>query len=160
MSVAAPIGTDARYRGVASLGAIHVGATVQDKALAGLQLWGAALLNPTFTSAGASQPSGVNLYAVGLGPELTLYLSPSNLYATAAAGVTWLTVQGADGSARSRPGLGARFAAGHEWWLGRRWGIGLSAALSFASNELELKAGGWVPFSSWALALAASVTYN
>lgn len=156
-----PSGSGSGYTGIANLGAYHVGGTVQDHALLGVQLWAAVLQNPTYKNAlGTTRMSGM-VGTLGLGPELTVYFVPSNLYVSSAAGLSWFTISSSSSSLTSKVGVGARVTVGAEWWLSRKWGAGLAAGYAFSSNTLTVpQTGGSRAIESWNLGLVGSLTYN
>lgn len=162
MIVTLPVGTEVSYSGPAAIAAFHVGGTVQDRALLGVQVWAANLDKPKVKAAeGSWKLTGASLGNLGVGPELTVYFMPANAYVSSAVGLTWLTLS-SDGSSRtSRRGLGGRVAVGTEWWVTREWGFGVAAALSFTANRFDVSDfGGSLPFQAWNLGAVLSATYN
>ena len=161
MNATDPSGSGSSYTGTAALGAYHVGGSIQGSALLGVQLWAALMQNPTYKYAlGTDRMSGT-VGNLGLGPELTLYLLPSNVYVSSAVGLTWFLLSSSSNSQTSKTGLGARVTVGKEWWLSQTWGLGVAAACGFSANKLPIpQTDSSRGFQTWNLGLVASLTYN
>jgi hypothetical protein len=68
-------------------------------------------------------------------------------------------VEGGGVSGSSDAGFALDFTLGKEWWIGNRWGMGLSAAIGYHS----IADGGTNVTEKWSganLAVRFSVTYN
>lgn len=73
----------------------------------------------------------------GLGVGVTYYLMPANIYLGASVGPAFATlrIDGQDGD--SDVGFGATAVIGKEWWVGRKWGLGLAGQFIFANVSTE-----------------------
>jgi hypothetical protein len=169
MKMTLPLEKEASYAGWGVIAALHLGGSVQERALLGAQVWVASIPSASLTQSGAgAAPASAAVGSLGVGPELTVYLSPSNVYFSTSAGPTWLTftdtsssgTSDSGGAAASKPGLGARIAVGAEWMLGRKAGLGLAGVCAFSSNKLTVPHLGSGPFQAWHAGLLASFTYN
>lgn len=175
MSMTLPLAKQASYAGWGVLGALHLGGSVQERTVLGAQVWVASVpsasLSPgggSTSPSGASAPSSAAVGSLGVGPELTVYLSPSNVYFSSSIGPTWLTfvdssssgTGDSSGSATSKLGLGARIAVGTEWMLGRKVGLGVAGVCAFSSNKLTIPNLGSGAFQAWHAGLLTSFTYN
>lgn len=171
MKMTLPLATEASLSGWGLIGALHIGGSVQERTILGAQVWVASIPSAAVASqsgAGAA-PTSAAVASLGVGPELTVYLWPSNVYFSASAGPTWLTVvtdssssgtTDSSGSASSKLGLGSRIAVGTEWLLGRKVGLGVAAVGAFSSNKLTVQNLGSGPYQAWHAGLLASFTYN
>jgi hypothetical protein len=160
MAMNLPLGSESGYSGLAVVSGLHVGGTIEDKALLGLQIWAASAQGAKLSPSPADVPDAT-IGSLGLGPELTVYFLPSNTYITAAAGVTWLTINDDSGSDTSKAGVGGRVTLGTEWMLGPEWGIGVAVSGSYSSNKFDApELGGSLPFNAWTLGGVLSATYN
>jgi hypothetical protein len=105
-----------------------------------------------------ARAAGATLFSLGVGPQYTIWLRDNSYLSLtpAAAFVFGL------GNVSSRPGLGGRFAVGHEWWVTQKWAIGGAAQFFFGVNpENDPGQGRSAPnMTTAAGALALSVTYN
>jgi hypothetical protein len=141
---------------------IGLGGAVSESFVIGGQLWFTSASDPDVeTPIGDGTLDGsVNL--VGLGPNLTYYFMPVNIYLSATPSFTRVTIDGPgenDGSTEG--GFGLRLALGKEWFLGDNFGLGLNAQVAFASNKDKDDGSGSPPtFSSRWYGLALSATFQ
>lgn len=92
----------------------------------------------------------------GIGPEVTYYFMPANVYVFATLGFTSLAIIPlGQNSASGHGGFGGRIGAGKEWWVSRRWGLGLVGHATESWNSVN-----GVTYSTWSLGAAFSATYN
>lgn len=72
------------------------------------------------------------LYSFGtLGAGVDYYIMPINIYVGGTVSVAGVTRTDEDHVNRSKAGLGLDFDVGKEWWVGRRWGIGLALRVTY-----------------------------
>jgi hypothetical protein len=63
-----------------------------------------------------------------IGPAISYYFMPANVYITAAVGLSWLTLEYmGDQSDPTDVGIGLNFDVGKEWWVSYNWGLGIAA---------------------------------
>jgi hypothetical protein len=100
--------------------------------------------NPTREYAGISQPLGYDLTLFGIGPGVTYYLEPSNMYFSGT--VAFSQVSESDSGSNSSNnnsvdltdmGVGASFMVGKEWWVSSNWGLGVAGLLHVASMKMK-----------------------
>jgi len=112
------------------------GAIAENLILAG-QFWGSFVPDPTLSMGGISIPAGGGfshaLYA--LGPNLTWYFMPENVYLSVTPSVTWVNFSDPFISLTTSAGFGGRIAAGKEWWVGPHVGLGLNGWFGFSFNR-------------------------
>jgi hypothetical protein len=75
-----------------------------------------------------------------LGPAVTYYLMPINMYATAAAGLGVVIVtheDDEDDDASSDGGFGLNVDIGKEWWVNANWGLGVAGRFWYTSAKDE-----------------------
>jgi hypothetical protein len=73
----------------------------------------------------------LNLNAIGAG--LTYYIMPANVYLSGSVGIGKLSFDAGDGTGESDAGPVVDFTLGKEWWVGRKWALGVAAALGLHS---------------------------
>src|SRR5512138_1276888 len=145
-----------------SLG-VHFGHAVERGTILGVHLYASAAADPKMSVQGqSSSTTDTTLILLGAGPELTFYFMPSNVYVTSSFLLTTVRSSVAGTSEYSEAGLGAYLALGKEWWVTRRWGVGLAAHVAFASNKDKGDYGkDFEPtIRSTSLGVALSATYN
>jgi len=149
-----PVWGDLKFSGVSGDVNFAIGGIVaRNLALHGT-LWGWTLTDPDLKTEnfGSGQASG-NLSVSGIGGGITYFFMPVNIYISPSVGVAVLSAEGYDSDA----GFAFDFTLGKEWWIGNRWGMGLSGAFGYHSipeNEINEN------YSGPSFALRFSVTYN
>ncbi len=124
------------------------GAVVENVILAG-HVWSGGI----FSSAGNKQ------VLVNMGPEITWYSMPLNIYVSATPAIAQLSLY-SRGTEISETdfGFGANLAAGREWWVSDHWGLGVAVQGVFARTPE--KAPSTAQWTTWGATLAMSATYN
>jgi len=75
-----------------------------------------------------------------IGPGLTYYFMPFNLYVSLVAGLSWLDLHYIGGeSGLTDAGLGLNLDVGKEWWLTRHWGLGIGLRFWFSHTHDEIE---------------------
>jgi hypothetical protein len=75
-----------------------------------------------------------------LGPAVSYYFMPINIYVTAAVGLGMLGIyHDDDEDARGGPddGFGLNLDVGKEWWVGEQWGLGAAGRSWYAIGTDE-----------------------
>lgn len=133
--------------GFGGMGSFKFGATIARNVALGVDLFGLNMFEPTVSQngddLGNAEGTRASVGAIGLGG--TFYIMPANLYIAASAGVGLGTIEFRDriggilitAEEDSRPGFAANVMIGKEWWVSRKWGIGLAGQLVFASLETD-----------------------
>lgn len=103
---------------------------------------------------------GFTVDAFLLGPGLTYYFMPANVYVTGVVGLSWLRLEwaGVDEAYRDT-GVGLNFDLGKEWWVRDQWGLGVAARLFYSFTSYRLDAAR-MRENFTGLALLFSVTYQ
>jgi hypothetical protein len=133
---------------------------VSENLVVGIHVYDGILTNPkvSFSTGGTGATHDTTLSVYGVGPTLTYYAMPSNIYWTGTVAVTWVTVSAASQQGASELGIGVRTGLGKEWWVSDHWGLGLAAHVLLSSNA-DAGAGGSNLFT-WSCAVAFSATYQ
>jgi hypothetical protein len=128
--------TNATFGGTTGLQLdLRIGGTITRNNILSFDLSSRAMVNPTVTVGGQSVNPGNNtsVGAAIIGVGFTHYFMPANAFlgVTLGQGTFTLTSDGNSGS--SEKGFGYIIRAGKEWWVGRRWGLGVVAGVSHLS---------------------------
>lgn len=131
------MGSDLRYTSTAG-GAFHfqIGGAVRENLILFGDVGGFALTDPDVEFGGASQPGqNVDVTASGLGGGLCYYFMPANIYLSGSvlASRNSMTFQSETGESEAGPSF--LVAAGKEWWVGNRWGLGVALMLELGSTR-------------------------
>ncbi len=134
-------------RGGGALASLAFGATIAPNIALGVDVFGLSMVQPSIRQNGRdlgdAEGTKASLGAIGLGA--TFYVMPANIYFAAAlgVGVGTLEFEGQFGPFNVRtkedtdPGLAANLMVGKEWWVSRRWGLGLALQAILASVEAD-----------------------
>jgi hypothetical protein len=140
-------GFETTMSGLGGMGSFKFGATIARNVALGVDLFGLSMFEPSVSQNGQDLGSADNtrasVGAIGLGG--TFYVMPANLYIAASAGVGVGTIEfrgrfgGVEVRAKedSRPGFAANVMVGKEWWVSRKWGLGLAGQLVYANLETD-----------------------
>jgi hypothetical protein len=136
-----------------------VGGPIHDNLILGGHLWIMGSLSPTLEQGSVSvgTNSDTSNTLVALGPNVTYYIMPANVYFSVTPALTRLSLTTNQGSGTSDAGFGMHFAVAKEWWVAERWGLGVAAQFMFSSND-DRNDGPKI--STLAGGLAMSVTFN
>ncbi len=134
------------------------GAVVPNLVIAG-EVWGGLAVSPTFTGGGSSATrTNASFSLVGFGVQLTYYFMPANVYVSFTPSIGLLSLSVDNASYNSQAGFAGKFAIGKEWWVGRKWGLGVAGQFYFGSNtDTGPNPPTWTTLGGGA---ALSVTYN
>jgi hypothetical protein len=158
-SSASQRGSDVAVYGGASDFSLAVGGALKENLILAGHLYTTAASDPDmelngFKVSTRDTTSGL----VGIGPQLTYYFMPLNLYVSGTLAITRLVTKTNGVEGKTDVGLGARFAAGKEWWVSDNWGLGVAAHLGLSSNKDQ---GPDAPrIGTWTSGIAFSATYN
>jgi hypothetical protein len=146
----------ASWNGLSGVSGIAIGGAVNNIVIA-FHVYDAVCFSPSFSLNGTTEgTSSSKVTVVGLGPEIGYYLMPSNVYLSLTPAVTTLSVTNNNHSVSASTGFGGRLGVGYEGKVGDRWGLGVVAGVSYASNN---DTNGQA-ISTWTGALEFSATYN
>jgi hypothetical protein len=155
-------GVTVTVSGASGLGGLAIGGAVQEDTILAVHIIDAVATNPSVSlssgQSGTAQNTSMTLW--GIGPELTQYLMPNNIYLSATVALTRMTSESNNRSYNTSWGWGGRVALGKEWWVSDHWGLGVAAHGSYSSNEDPSGSGRSYTMSTWALGVVFSATYN
>jgi len=119
-------GTTATLSGFAGVAGVSIGGAIAENLILGAHIYDAVSTNPS-ASVGTSSASTSNttLTMFGVGPELTYYFMPNNVYVSGTLALSRMTVSSNNGDASTDWGVGSRVTLGKEWWVSNHWGLGL-----------------------------------
>jgi hypothetical protein len=164
MSTSEPTGTslgDMTISGAAGLFGVVIGGAVSENVIVAGHIYDAVIVDPTvsFSSGASSGTSNVRMAMFGLGPSVTYYWMPSNIYFTGSLAVTRLRLSDNGRDIDSEYGIGGRFGAGKEWWVSDHWGLGVAGHVSLSSNK-DTGSSNPPTLTTWAFGVTFSATYN
>jgi hypothetical protein len=153
---ASAAGNDVSIYGGAGDFSLAIGGAVKENLILAVHLFGTTISDPDVevNDTKLSTEDATSSLA-GIGPQLTYYFMPVNVYLSGTVALTRLTSEqdGAEGS--SDVGVGARFAVGKEWWVSDNWGLGVAGHLGLSSNEDDGER-----FGTWTSGITFSATFN
>jgi hypothetical protein len=103
-----------------------------------------------------------NGVGVLLGPALTYYFMPANVYLTAAIGLSWLArgFERTDEVTSTGVGFGTNLDVGKEWWVSDNWGLGLAARFWYSHVSDRNVENRDVTYNLFGGSILFSATYN
>ncbi|HVP66830.1 MAG TPA: hypothetical protein VMT17_06165 [Anaeromyxobacteraceae bacterium] len=129
-------GLSVSVNGFSSQFGVAVGAAIVENLILAGDFWGAIAWAPSVTVSGGTANGGsVSSNLIGIGPHVTYYFMPANVYVSVTPSVTWVSLSYADQTASTKAGFGMKFALGKEWWVGSHWGLGIAGQFMFSLNE-------------------------
>ena len=136
--------TDMKITGTGAQFDIKIGGAVQENLILHATLASNSITGPKVTSFGTSQNSS-NKMAMGeamIGAGMTYYFMPANIFVSGSAGLGNFTLIDNDNDINISTDRGFSFQlkAGKEWWVSRRWGLGV--AVSYMKTMVTNKPGG------------------
>jgi hypothetical protein len=150
-------GSTMTISGASALGGFAIGGAISENLIIAAHVFDSVAVNPNVSVSGfASSTSDTTLTMWGMGPELTWYIMPENIYLSGTVGFTKMMIQQGSSSGETDWGIGARVGIGKEWWVSDHWGLGIAGHASLSSNEDP----GYGTLRTWALGVAFSATYN
>lgn len=117
---------------------VKIGGAIQENLILHATLYGSSLLGPKLTTKGGqifktsnNLTVGESLFAAGL----TYYFMPHNIFVSGSAGLATFSVDNRDQNSNTTTdnGFGFQLKAGKEWWISRRWGLGVSGTYGRSS---------------------------
>lgn len=153
---------DAKLDGGAGQFSFALGGSVTENLVIAGQLWLTTASEPDSDVGGLQGSFDGSVNLVGVGPNITYYFMPINVFLSATPSITRVTIDGAgDADGSTEAGFGLRLAVGKEWFLGENVGLGLNAQYAFASNKDKDDGSGVQPtWSSRWYGLAMSLTFH
>jgi hypothetical protein len=151
---------DLKLDGAAGTFGVAIGGTIANNLILAGHLYASSASNPTASSSNGASVSTTDttLTMVGVGPELTYYFMPANVYVSGTVALTRLALTMNGSTADSNAGVGVLLALGKEWYVSDKWGIGAAGQFRWSSNQDN---GTNAPtISTWGLGIAFSATYN
>lgn len=107
------------------------------------------------------QEDDSSLTFIFLGPAITYYVMPANLYFTGAFGMGLVGVRVGNESGRTDPGWAINLDAGWEFWVGQSWGMGPALRFFYTSVPDDIEGTDNDPtVNGWGLGVLFSATFQ
>jgi hypothetical protein len=141
-SAALFIANEAEYSGAGLLWSLDVGGSPVDNLVLHGRLAQITIGSPDTTFDGDDQGTIDELSAGALliGPAVSYYIMPINLYLTAAVGLGVIVVthdDDEDAEATSDAGVALNFDVGKEFWVNDQWGLGVAGRFWYTAAQDE-----------------------
>jgi hypothetical protein len=155
---------DVKLSGAAGSFSIDIGGAVTDNLVLHGRFSDLVIVNPTVELDGMELGTAkdASLAFVLLGPGLTYYVMPANVYFSAVVGLADARVDNGSGTTGSTDaGIGFQGDVGVEWWVSDNWGLGVAGRVSYFSIS-EDPGGGLdtVTLTGLGFAVLFSATYQ
>ncbi len=147
--------------GLTLANSIQIGGAVSDNVIIFGESGGVTITNASVKvfDEEVDDPGDVSILFGGIGPGITYYFMPDNIYisVTILANITNVDMEGSK-LAESDIGFGFNFMAGKEWWVGEQWGLGVSLYFRYGSHSDKDVED--MTISGYSFGALFSVTYN
>jgi hypothetical protein len=145
------------FKGGAGHFGVAVGGAVKENLILAGHLFGTNATDPELDVEGVGDfdTDDVDFALVGIGPQLTWYVMPANVYLSGTLALTRLTIDGDFADDESDWGIGGRFAIGKEWWVSHNWGLGVAGHVALSTNEWNDD-----DVTTWTTGVTFSATFN
>ena len=122
---------------------LKIGGSISENLILHATIISNSMTGPKIKSDGISQNTSNNV-TIGeamFGAGITYYVMPSNILLSGSMGLGNFTVldNGQKNSVSSDKGFSMQLKAGKEWWISKRWGLGV--ALTYGSTNLKNSPG-------------------
>jgi hypothetical protein len=155
-----------RLSGAAEALSLDIGGAVAENTIVHARLSSIFTRDPQSHIDGTSYDQSRHEYAGAfmIGPAVTYYFMPANVYLTGALGLSWIAQRYRDSSGNrhaliSSTGPGVNVDVGKEWWAADQIGVGLAARFVYSRVSDETSFGR-LEYSLLGGALLLSVTYQ
>jgi hypothetical protein len=151
-------GNDASFSGAAGHLSVSIGGAPKENLIIAGNLFSTAAVDPKAEVNGVERDTeDLTVGLAGIGPQLTWYFMPANVYVSGTLAMTRLTVDNDGEEGETEAGIGGRLAIGKEWWVSNQWGLGVAGYGLFSSNEDKDGGPRW---RTWSAGVTFSATYN
>jgi hypothetical protein len=137
---------DLKFKGVGAQFDLKIGGAVKENLILHATLTSNTMSGPEVISDGTSQntSNNITLGETMIGGGITYYLMPSNIFLSGSLGIGNFTLIDDDNdiSFSTDRGFSMQLKAGKEWWISKRWGLGV--ALTYGKTKLTNTPGGGV----------------
>jgi hypothetical protein len=135
-----------KFKGTGAQFDLKIGGAIKENLILHATLTSNTMSGPEITSGGSSQNTSNNL-TLGeamIGGGITYYIMPSNIFLSGSLGIGNFTLIDNDKktSVSTDRGFSMQLKVGKEWWISKRWGLGV--ALTYGKTKLTNTPGGGV----------------
>ena len=133
-----------KFKGTGAQFDLKVGGAIKENLILHATVTSNTMSGPEITSGGSSQNTSNNL-TLGetlIGGGITYYFIPANIYLSGSLGLGNFTLIDSDNdsSVSTDRGISMQLKAGKEWWISKRWGLGV--AITYGKTKLTNTPGG------------------
>ncbi len=137
---------DMKFKGAGGVFDFKIGGALKENLILHATLVSKSMSGPEISLSGKSENSSNNL-TIGeamIGAGLTYYVMPTNIFLSASIGLGNFTLINSDNdtSVSTDRGFSMQLKVGKEWWVSKRWGLGV--ALTYSKSKLTNTPGGGI----------------
>lgn len=123
------------FSGAAGIAGLALGGALSENVVLAAHLYDVVISDPNVAIEGgpSSKANGTTLALFAIGPQLTIYSMPQNLYFSLTAALSSMRADGGGQRVDSDTGFSARLSVGREWWASDHWGMGFAAHVLYAN---------------------------
>jgi len=154
----------AEYGGTGGQFEFRIGGVVAENLILSFDLLGRSILNPDMTADGhpATTASDLSVSDIIMGPGLTYYFMPSNIFVSGSVGLGSFSIkfENSGTTGNTKQGLGLQLKAGKEWWVSTDWALGISAGIAYVSADDKPVSNYTGKFSTTRIFVLFNTTFN
>ena len=128
---------DYKYKGTGALFDFKIGGSRKENILLHATLVSSSLVGPKLYAEGTSLklPDEISIGEGMFGVGFTYYVMPQNILLSASAGIGYFTLSDTKNNVNisTDKGFSFQLKAGKEWWVSRRWGLGIGVTYNRTS---------------------------
>jgi len=130
-----------KFTGTGAQFDLKIGGAIVENLILHATLTSNTLSGPKISSGGSSHSTSNDL-TIGeamIGGGITYYIMPANIFLSGSLGMGNFTLIDNETSVSTDRGFSMQLKAGKEWWISKRWGLGV--ALTYGKTKLTNKPG-------------------
>jgi hypothetical protein len=135
-----------KFRGTGAQFDLKIGGAVKENLILHATFTSNMMAGPEITSGGSSQntSNNITLGETMMGGGITYYVMPANISLSGSLGIGNFTLIDNDNetSVSTDRGFSIQLKVGKEWWISKRWGLGV--AVTYGKTKLTNTPGGGV----------------
>ncbi len=154
------IGSDMVFSAVSGLFHFQIGSEIAENLVLFGDFGGFSLTEPTVEWQGLpSTAKDTDISSFGIGAGLSYYIMPADIYLSGSFLLSQVILESDDIEAEGKMGPGVFICIGKEWWVGKKWGLGIAGFFENAWTKDQSDNQGYqAPIKSRAFGVAFSAT--
>ena len=139
-------GSDMSFKAMGGVFHFQIGSEISDNLVLFADLGGFTLSEPNIEWQGStSTVKNTDISSMGFGVGLSYYFMPADIYLSSSLLMSQVNLENSNVKAESEMGPGIFLCIGKEWWVGKKWGLGVAGFFEAALVKDQKDAQGYQP---------------